>query len=166
MFRIFRTEKAPISLPLLADIKEEQAIVESKEEKAHPVTYQDVPTVLKYISASYLLNLDENTPAPPTNLVTITSVDPEMLDITYPGRDARYQDTWKYTRKACHFYLKCTNDDDCGGITHIVCAPLCAPVCCTGLFADGINALKRQHNLSRDNENLQNIFGPAVQRMN
>ncbi len=164
--RIFEKNRGSESYFLLSDMKGGRNEVTDEPTEDKVTTYQDVLPDLKSISTSYLLNADENTPDLLPDFVTTNNpVDPDLLDISYPSHDVRHQDKWKYTKKALNMYVFCTESDDCGGITHIACAPICAPVCCAGMFADGVRVLKRKHELSTDNEDLQVVFGPSIQRM-
>ena len=53
----------------------------------------------------------------------------------------------------------------CKIITYSLGGIMCSPLMCCGVFADGAQALKRQHQLSKDNKVLQDVIGPTIQRM-
>ena len=72
-----------------------------------PTTFNEVLPELKHITMTYLLDTDEHTPTLPSNLLTKTSVDPDLLDISFSSRHARYQDPYKYTKTAFKLYVSC-----------------------------------------------------------
>lgn len=144
------------------EVKKEEKRREEKviTQKPSPIyNSNQMTTSLQGLITSYAMNNNLTTDALPEDYIPQRgTINPSQLDIEIEPKE-----NCQYSKKALDFCCIPLEDDNC--CEAIVKAPLSCVALPFTLFADGVACVKNKIQERRNNEDLENIFGPSIQRM-